>query len=817
VVVGRDPELATLRQDLIRACQGEARLTAVLGEAGIGKTHLVEAHALEAARTGLAVIRGRAYETERILPFGVWVGALRGSGIDAQADVLTSLAPTWRVALSRLMPELAAPGRATPSAPENYLRLFEAVARLMDAWAAQRPMLVVLEDLHWSDEVSVRLLAFLCRRLERSPIAFAVTARLEDMDPRSLLRSALGELCGERRTVELVLPPLPRAATLSLVARLLGPTGGVDRVAEQIWGLSRGHPLVAVETAKAVQEGAAVPGAGAIEIPERVRRVVLDRLARLGEGACRLASIAATIGRDFEFPVLRRAAAMEEVEAWSALDELLRRRLLQERQDRLEFTHDLIREVIDLDLGQPRREALHARVATAIEEHYANDLSPHWSALAVHCRAGHLWDKALTYFRTAATQATQRGAYRDAVSLFEAALGVGDHIPDRCEARAQAVEIRLQLRDLFQLLEDPAAATVQLQEAERLARALGEPRPKALVLNQLALRAYLAGSHGDARRLAAESIELTRKLADAPLEGWGLLRMGQIHHALGEYLLAIDCLTRGGELAGDAVYRLARGLVSVITAAFRVSSLAELGRFEEALTIARQAVEKAESAQHPFSMAFSLFWLGRAYLDRGDVARALPALERGHALVQRWQMAELVPGYAADLGLAYALVGRAVDSATLLERVHPARDANGARWFTRKADGYLLIGRLPEAQSAADGALEIARDFGERGHEASALRVRGDVEARSGEASWRQALDDYNAGLAIAEDRGLRPVAARCRLGLSRAAGRLGDHELAAQCLAAAIAELTTLGMVHWIAEVRSPSKRVINARQGRD
>ncbi|MGH7399495.1 MAG: BREX system ATP-binding domain-containing protein [Candidatus Rokuibacteriota bacterium] len=804
VAIGREQELAALRQELVRARHGEARLTAVLGEAGIGKTHLVEAHAVEAARSGLAVIHGRAYETERILPFGVWVGALRRSGVDAQAEVVKSLAPTWRMALSRLMPELADPGRIPPSASENHLRLFEAMAQLMGAWAAQRPVLVVLEDLHWADEVSVRLIAFLGRRLEGAPIAFVVTARLEDLDPCGLLRSALVELHGERRAVELVLPPLTRAATLSLVSGLLDAAGDADGPAEQIWSLSRGHPLVAVEAVKAVQEGIAVGGPGSTAIPARVRRVVLDRLARLGEPARRLASIAATIGRDFEFPVLRRAAAMEEAEAWSALDELLRKRLLQDSHERLEFSHDLIREVIDHELGQPRCEALHARVAMAIEEHYAGDLASHWSELAVHCRAGRLWNKALTYFRAAATQATQRGAYRDAVSLFEAALGVGDHIPDRREAHVQAVEIRLQLRDLFQLLEDPAAATVQLQEAEQLARALGDPRPLALVLNQLALRAYLAGSHGDALRVAAESIELARKLGDVTLEGWGLLRLGQVHHALADHLPAIDCLTRGGELAGNAVYRLARGMVSVITAAFRISSLAELGRFEEALTLGRQAVETAESAQHLFSMAFSLFWLGRAHLDHGDVAQALSVLERGHALVQRWQMAELVPGYAADLGLAYALEGRDADSAPLLERVRPARDANGARWLTRKADGYLLIGQLHEAQNAADGALQLARDFGERGHEAAALRSRGDIRARSDEGLWPQAADDYETGLALAEDCGLRPTAARCRLGLSRVLGRLGHHGLAAHHLAGAIAELTSLGMVHWIAEARA-------------
>lgn len=404
---------------------------------------------------------------------------------------------------------------------------------------------------------------------------------------------ALAELGGERHALELILAPLSQEATRSLVEQLLGPTARETDAAERISQFSAGHPLIAVEAAKAVQEGIEVTGLREAEVPERVRRVVLHRLGRLGESARRLASVAATIGRDFEPAVLRDASSMDEAELLGAMEELLRRRLLHERGDDLEFTHDLIRAVICGEMGQPRREVLHGRVASAIEARYADDLSTHWTTLAVHCRQARRWDKARHYFSAAARQAAQRGAYRDSVTLFEAALEVGGRLPGRREADAEAVEIRLQLRDLLQLLEEPAAAAAQLHEAERLARPLGESRQLALVLNQRALHAYLDGAHATCLGLAGESIELARRLGDAPLDGWGCLRLGQSRHALADHRQAIVSMERAEALAGDTVYRLARGTVSVIAASFRVSSLTELGRFDEAMHLGQRTVQVA--------------------------------------------------------------------------------------------------------------------------------------------------------------------------------------------------------------------------------
>ena len=286
-----------------------ARLVAVLGEAGIRKSQLLQAIASEAEQAGVAVLRGRGSGRERILPFGVWVGAFRGSGIDASVRRSGIWPPrggqSWPGSC-RSLPRAAAPapqGRRATSA-------FRGVARLLLSLARARSVLVALEDLHWADETTVRLLAFLAPgRVDGAAVYFVVTLRAEEVGPGSVLRGALDELRGGGQLIKIGLAPLSEPATAQLV-RLLAPRKRGTAIADitrAVWRLSGGHPLAVVEAVKTMAADAATGAAGAGEIPERVRQLILEQLGRLDERARSLVSVAAVIGRPFDFRVLRRS------------------------------------------------------------------------------------------------------------------------------------------------------------------------------------------------------------------------------------------------------------------------------------------------------------------------------------------------------------------------------------------------------------------------------------------------------------------------------------------------------------------------------
>ena len=376
-MIGREPELTRLMAALDEASAGRGRLIAVLGEAGIGKSRLVGQLSVEAMRRGALVLVGHAYATEQALAYGPWIDALRSGGVLAREDVLADMTAPWRAELARLFPELATQDDQRAPSPEDATRLLEAVGHLLQRLANAQPLVAVLEDVHWADEMSVRLSSVLSRRIATSPILIVVTAREEDVAEAPVLRDLLRLPSIDR----LLLGPLSRGDTTALV-RSLAPRGGAEgtknELAEQIWGASNGNPFVVVETLRALEQGAMpTTTPDALALPDRVRELVMVRLERLSPRGQALAPLAAVIGREVEFELLQRASGLGAHEAADAVEELVRRQVLRAVGDRFKMVHDWVREVVLSALLPIRRKLLHRQVAEALEALYASDLEPH--------------------------------------------------------------------------------------------------------------------------------------------------------------------------------------------------------------------------------------------------------------------------------------------------------------------------------------------------------------------------------------------------------------------------------------------------------
>jgi len=179
-LIGRDAEVGRLSQALAQACRGQGRVVTILGEAGIGKTRLITALRESTTRRGAQTLIGHSYETERLLPFGPWVQAIREAGV-LESRAVERLSPGWLVELSYLFPELRPREWQLPSEPIEALRLFDALTELVKSLASGQPVALVLEDLHWADEMSIHLFSFLGRRLEDRRILLVGTLREEEL------------------------------------------------------------------------------------------------------------------------------------------------------------------------------------------------------------------------------------------------------------------------------------------------------------------------------------------------------------------------------------------------------------------------------------------------------------------------------------------------------------------------------------------------------------------------------------------------------------------------------------------------------------
>jgi predicted ATPase len=246
------------------AWAGRGRLVVLIREAGAGKSRLVsELTALATGRQG----RVRCYETERVLPFAPWVDGLRTGRVVEERDILDALEPGWRDELGRLLPEISGQGDRTALPPGTEIAgrsgggpryPFEAISQLLKRLARRQPTVVVLEDAHWADEMSVRLLAFVGRRLHEVPLLVVATIREEELADIGLLRQSLNELDESGKLLQLAVPSLPRADTVALVQALAPPALSIQfvvHVAQDVWRVSDGNPFVVVEVMHALREG----------------------------------------------------------------------------------------------------------------------------------------------------------------------------------------------------------------------------------------------------------------------------------------------------------------------------------------------------------------------------------------------------------------------------------------------------------------------------------------------------------------------------------------------------------------------------------
>jgi tetratricopeptide (TPR) repeat protein len=780
-LIGREPEMGRLRALLEEAAAGRGSVVTIVGEPGIGKSRLVQELALEAASRKTRVLIGRCYQSEQILAFGVWADAFRGGRLTEPLRA-ERLSPRWRRDLSRFFPELTVDA-GDAGAPTDYLRLFEAAAHLIADLASRDPLLVLLEDIHWADEMSLRLLAYLSRRLATRRVLLVTTAREDEVADSPALRLTMQEIHEHRFAVTLALRPLSRQAVASLLRSLTRARSTVTfdaRLEEDIWIASDGNPLMAVESLRTVHEGRISPEiaqtAARMPLPDRVRAVIAGRLERLTERGRALIAAAAVIGREFESDLLERAAGLAPDDIADGLDELLRRHLLHETRGGLDFTHASIREVAYGQLSLPRRRLLHGHVGNALQTLYAANLAPHYAAIGGHARAAGAWDTALTYLRAAGDQAAMRSAHREAVTFFEQALEASRHLAPSREVIEQSIDPRIELRkSLFPGGELPRM-DAHLSEGERLAVGIGDQRRLARISTYRAHSFWAAGETLQAIDAGTCAVASADAVGDLALRAPASCYLAQACHAHGDYARAIGLLTGVVHaLDGPLAHELfgmnfpPAGHARV----FLAISLAEIGEFAEALARGQEARTLAEALEHSYGLFHAWWALGIVNVLRGQPEAAIEALERSLSVIEQRGMPLMHNAALGYLGHAYARAGRLDAALPVLERafaeaVDMSFLCRHSLTLTYLADAQLISGDRAAAERAAHEALDLARRHAQRGHEACALKTLGDSLDATAPGQAARAEAAYREALVLASDLGMRPLIAHCTLALGR-------------------------------------------------
>ena len=552
-----------------------------------------------------------------------------------------------------------------------------------------------------------------------------------------------------------------------------------------------------------------------------MQAVLAARIDRLPPEEKRLLQTAAVIGTEVPFALLQAIVELSEEELRRGLGHLQAAEFLYETSlfPELEYTfkHALTHEVAYGSLLQERRRALHARIVEASERLYADRLTEQAERLAQHAFRGEVWDKAVAYCRQAGTKAFARSALREVVACFEQALAALTHLPESRATQEQAIDLRFDLRNALWALGEIRQMLDYLREAATLAEALDDQPRLGRVSAYMCRYFREMGDHDGAVASGQHALAVAETLGDFALQVMAHHYLGVAYHTLGDHRRAMGLLRSNVEsLAGDLLRERfgLTGLPAVLSRAWLARCLAELGAFPEGIAHAEEAVRIAEAVDHPNSLIHAYLGVGFLSLRQRDLSRAIPVLERCLDLCRVYNILLWFPETASALGCAYACAGRVAEALPLLEQAEQRGAAMGTMGGQSLrvgyvSEAYLLAGRMQEAVQLAGRALDLARAHKERGHEAWALRLLGEIAAHQAPPEIEPAAHHYRQALALAEELGMRPLVAHCHLGLGTLYAKTGQREQARAELSTAIEMYRAMEMTFWLPQAEAALAQV--------
>jgi tetratricopeptide (TPR) repeat protein len=592
-----------LKEAVYRAVHGEGGLVFIHGEAGIGKTRLVRELGAYARSRGVQVLYGRCpalFRMDGVPPYILWKEVIKDYLETCTPEQLYRVVGFYPAEVAKLVPELrqrlATIPQSFPISPEQEQnRLFEAVSQFITNISKETPLLVVLDDLQWTDPSSLLLLHYLARGVQKTPLLLLGAYRSTDIDDKHPLTPVLAELNRERLPQEMQLKRMSFSDVSEMIKNILEQEDVPEEFCKLVYEKTRGNPFFAEEIVKSLKEDGVIyreenrwgiKDISKIEFPKTVKSVIKARIGRLDDEYQNVLTFASFVGNDFTLEAMCALTGIEENKLLEIMDGLLKTGFIKHTvirgEDICSFADIIMRDVVYEEVGPFKRKKLHGVVGSALEKIYAETIEEHLGELASHFLESGDKERALDYFLKAGEKAQRIYANAEAASYFQSALRLLDEKEGELQKKGRVLE---QLGDVKKLVGEYEVSVKYWTEGLHLR-------------NQLDEKSDVARLH--------------RKVANVLWEDVGDVTKGKQH--FDEALKILEAEPESVELA--------RLYEEIAHMHYRI------GDIRQARSWAEKALELAKKLNANEVVANSSISLGVALLNAGDWNRAVECHER---------------------------------------------------------------------------------------------------------------------------------------------------------------------------------------------
>ena len=823
-LVERLDEMRQMRQASDLAKEGHGQVLAVVGEPGAGKSRMIHEFTNSQATQGWRILQAGAVSYGTATSYLPVTEILRDyfqiDTLDKPVTIREKASARLRSLDELLLPILPAlltlldlppddPKSSPPDSPQRRQRTIEALKSLLFRESAIQPLSLIMEDLHSIDPETQALIDGLVDTLATERFLLVVSYRPEYRHGWA----------NKSYYSQVRIDPLTPAGAREMLNSLIGADGELETLSRRLVEKTERNPLFLEESARRlVETGTLVgePGAYRVgkltsdfQIPVTIEALLTSRIDRLAPPDKRLLQLAAVIGNPVHPGVLEAIGEFPPERVRQGLESLQASEFLFESKlfPNLEYTfkHSLIQDVAYQTLSAKRRRELHAAALVAGEELYANQVSEKTDWLAFHALRAEMWERAVVHLQAAAARAVARAANQAAAQHLENALLAADYLTDPERTRI-AIDLRIELRHALTPLGQVQRTLDHLSMAEHLATELDDRSRLGRIVSFTANCFLLKARYTEALATGGRALHIAREIGDHALELSTNMYMARAKLKRGECLTAIRMFREISQALDDRAIDDFLGL-PVLPAAFARGSLgaglAEIGAFAEAETQTLEAARRADASGQPDSIMWAYWSTGLVALIRGASTDAVQVFEHLLDLCTTHDLDAYNSRVMAALGCAKARVGQIAEALPLLEAA-VARDAlaeprtTHTFALTALAEAVFLAGDLEKAGTAATQAVELARQYEERGAEAQALWLLATIHSAD-DTEFKPVVDLFQSAAAIAAELHLKPLFAHCRLGLGDLYDRKGYsskgniHRLRGQRI------MNRLGMKPWI------------------